>query len=626
MKKNLSNRKNRMKSIVAMFLALSMMSVFALNALADGGMEASETELFAEVAENPAAEELGQTDADEQPAAETCVVTLYDKDGNYLSKATVVKGESIKRPRAPELDGYRFVHWYLVNHKSEGDVEKVFDFATIIEADLFLRALYIEEEMEAQSETPAQNEEPVASEEPVAVEEPVASEGPVAVKEPVASEEPVATEEPVASEEPVATEEPVASEEPVATEEPIASEEPVATEEPIASEEPVATEEPIATEEPAVEDPEVYIEETLTSPVVEESVVEETVVEESVAEEPVVEDTEVYVEDTEVYIEETLNQPTGESIVGESTTEEPTLISETEVTSFMVRFYGEDNAELYRFVAEKGDLISPYAEAPVLEGREFSHWYVVNAQLLGNPEIPYNFAMPVNGLVYLKAHYVAANDVQEEAAEDASVVVPAEVGVNIEVNLQLIGREPMDGEFFAALLGPNVIEGGQVIANTGSSFRFAGLVFGPEDVGVWEYVVRPVIPAEEAQLPYVTYFEHDYIVVVTVALDENGQVTAKVVYPNAGEAVNIIHNYNEFPPTARLYANVEAGQLLEEGQPITLYVETVNCGETPIIQWQYSHDNINWMDVEGATDTSYTFELTQSNFNFYWRAGIIITD
>ena len=614
MKKNLSNRKNRMKSIVAMFLALSMMSVFALNALADGGMEASETELFAEVAENPAAEELGQTDADEQPAAETCVVTLYDKDGNYLSKATVVKGESMKRPLAPELDGSRFVHWYLVNHKSEGDVEKVFDFATIIEADLFLRALYIEEEMEAQSETPAQNEEPVASEEPVAVEEPVASEGPVAVKEPVASEEPVATEEPVASEEPVATEEPVASEEPVATEEPIASEEPV------------ATEEPIATEEPAVEDPEVYIEETLTSPVVEESVVEETVVEESVAEEPVVEDTEVYVEDTEVYIEETLNQPTGESIVGESTTEEPTLISETEVTSFMVRFYGEDNAELYRFVAEKGDLISPYAEAPVLEGREFSHWYVVNAQLLGNPEIPYNFAMPVNGLVYLKAHYVAANDVQEEAAEDASVVVPAEVGVNIEVNLQLIGREPMDGEFFAALLGPNVIEGGQVIANTGSSFRFAGLVFGPEDVGVWEYVVRPVIPAEEAQLPYVTYFEHDYIVVVTVALDENGQVTAKVVYPNAGEAVNIIHNYNEFPPTARLYANVEAGQLLEEGQPITLYVETVNCGETPIIQWQYSHDNINWMDVEGATDTSYTFELTQSNFNFYWRAGIIITD
>ena len=160
MKKNLSNRKNRMKSIVAMLLALSMMSVFALNALADGGMEAFETELSAEVAENPAAEELGQTDADEQPAAETCVVTLYDKDGNYLSKATVVKGESIKRPRAPELDGYRFVHWYLVNHKSEGDVEKVFDFATIIEADLFLRALYIEEEMEAQSETPAQSEEP----------------------------------------------------------------------------------------------------------------------------------------------------------------------------------------------------------------------------------------------------------------------------------------------------------------------------------------------------------------------------------------------------------------------------------------------------------------------------------
>jgi len=615
-----------MKSIVAMFLALSMMSVFALNALADGGMEASETELFAEVAENPAAEELGQTDADEQPAAETCVVTLYDKDGNYLSKATVVKGESIKRPRAPELDGYRFVHWYLVNHKSEGDVEKVFDFATIIEADLFLRALYIEEEMEAQSETPAQNEEPVASEEPVAVEEPVASEGPVAVKEPVASEEPVATEEPVASEEPVATEEPVASEEPVATEEPIASEEPVATEEPIASEEPVATEEPIATEEPAVEDPEVYIEETLTSPVVEESVVEETVVEESVAEEPVVEDTEVYVEDTEVYIEETLNQPTGESIVGESTTEEPTLISETEVTSFMVRFYGEDNAELYRFVAEKGDLISPYAEAPVLEGREFSHWYVVNAQLLGNPEIPYNFAMPVNGLVYLKAHYVAANDVQEEAAEDASVVVPAEVGVNIEVNLQLIGREPMDGEFFAALLGPNVIEGGQVIANTGSSFCFAGLVFGPEDVGVWEYVVRPVIPAEEAQLPYVTYFEHDYIVVVTVALDENGQVTAKVAYPNAGEAVNIIHNYNEFPPTARLYANVEAGQLLEEGQLITLSIETVNCGESPMIQWQYSYDNVTWYNVEGATGDSYTFELTQINFNYFWRAGIIITD
>ncbi len=48
----------------------------------------------------------------------------------------------MKKPLAPEVGGYEFVHWYLVNHKLEGDAQKAFDFKNIIEADLILCALY----------------------------------------------------------------------------------------------------------------------------------------------------------------------------------------------------------------------------------------------------------------------------------------------------------------------------------------------------------------------------------------------------------------------------------------------------------------------------------------------------
>ena len=71
---------------------------------------------------------------------------------------------------------------------------------------------------------------------------------------------------------------------------------------------------------------------------------------------------------------------------------------------------------------------------------------------------------------------------------------------------------------------------------------------------------------------------------------------------------------------------MQPGQDLSVGDMIVFTVETENCGENPMIQWQYSSDNITWHDVPDAHANTHSFELDEDNFLLYWRAGIIITD
>ena len=44
------------------------------------------------------------------------------------------------------------------------------------------------------------------------------------------------------------------------------------------------------------------------------------------------------------------------------------------------------------------------------------------------------------------------------------------------------------------------------------------------------------------------------------------------------------------------------------------------------LQWQTSKDNVNWVDVEGATEKSYTMTVTADNYMDYWRVVVTITD
>lgn len=44
------------------------------------------------------------------------------------------------------------------------------------------------------------------------------------------------------------------------------------------------------------------------------------------------------------------------------------------------------------------------------------------------------------------------------------------------------------------------------------------------------------------------------------------------------------------------------------------------------IQWQTSQDNVEWTDIEGATESSCAVVMTEENFMNYWRVKATITD
>ena len=62
-----------------------------------------------------------------------------------------------------------------------------------------------------------------------------------------------------------------------------------------------------------------------------------------------------------------------------------------------------------------------------------------------------------------------------------------------------------------------------------------------------------------------------------------------------------------------------------EGNEIRLFAENMvpEDDETYAYQWQYSLDNENWLDVEGACERDYNFKLDSENCNYYWR--LIVT-
>lgn len=59
------------------------------------------------------------------------------------------------------------------------------------------------------------------------------------------------------------------------------------------------------------------------------------------------------------------------------------------------------------------------------------------------------------------------------------------------------------------------------------------------------------------------------------------------------------------------------------GNDITFYVELNGHDESNCrIQWQHSEDNVNWEDIAGANELSYTVTATEDNCEDYWRARI----
>lgn len=140
----------------------------------------------------------GALEAKAQPAA-THVCCFFSPEGKLLASVEVAEGANLVPPlRAPEIEGMRFMHWYLVDVRLEGDSGQAYMFDSPVTEPLYLMPRYEPEQAEEpdseEGEAQGAAEEPAAEETPA--EEPEAEE---TADEESAAEEPAA-EEPAAEE------------------------------------------------------------------------------------------------------------------------------------------------------------------------------------------------------------------------------------------------------------------------------------------------------------------------------------------------------------------------------------------------------------------------------------------
>lgn len=64
------------------------------------------------------------------------------------------------------------------------------------------------------------------------------------------------------------------------------------------------------------------------------------------------------------------------------------------------------------------------------------------------------------------------------------------------------------------------------------------------------------------------------------------------------------------------------------GDTATLVVTLVNFKEDDhyVIAWQYSEDGINWINIQGEDERTYTFIVDKSNCHYSYRACIILDE
>jgi hypothetical protein len=86
--------------------------------------------------------------------------------------------------------------------------------------------------------------------------------------------------------------------------------------------------------------------------------------------------------------------------------------------SVPVKYFGADGSLIRQDLISPGETIPTPPTAPKVAGKAFSHWYLVDDQLNGNNKLVYDFCMPVQSALNLRALYVDLPTLDESAAEE----------------------------------------------------------------------------------------------------------------------------------------------------------------------------------------------------------------
>ncbi len=350
---------------------------------------------------------------------------------------------------------------------------------------------------------------------------------------------------------------------------------------------------------------------------------------------------------------------------------EKQLVSETPVTAYLVRFFDMNNKEIKQVSVQKGSTID-FPEAPEMAGFEFKHWFLVNDKFEGDSDVKFDEKQTVQAALRLKTFYhvetpaletpisesrstpemttsTNSNDViitpntsadsensastepsltNATAAEtnpETEIVEIQPTMVNLAANVTLSGKSIEDQQFFFELKD----EQGQVL-QTVSNEADGKIVFAPIvlDRAESDQIQSFFINQQKGADKNIVYDETILPVQVRFSVDTDAAMTAVIEYPKTAQFLNIYQAPTPIAPTPmiKLYTNVTPGQKLAFGDEIEFSAELSDCGDAPLIQWQFSPDNVHWQNIAGANDSTLTILLTPQNCFGYWRAGVTITN
>ena len=110
-----------------------------------------------------------------------------------------------------------------------------------------------------------------------------------------------------------------------------------------------------------------------------------------------------------------------------------------------------------------------------------------------------------------------------------------------------------------------------------------------------------------------------------LVLDENGNPIVLNTVPEGADKITTIVDELNPDRYVDIYA-VWQDETPELNEQLTLVSIAYGYEEIEYTyQWQRSADDINWTDIEGATEARYSFTVTEDNYRDYWRVTILIT-
>ena len=112
----------------------------------------------------------------------------------------------------------------------------------------------------------------------------------------------------------------------------------------------------------------------------------------------------------------------------------------------------------------------------------------------------------------------------------------------------------------------------------------------------------------------------------SLLLDENGKPIVTATVPDGANIVSSLQDALDPNRYIDIYAAWE-GDVLYFGTDATLIAVLYGYDNAAYtLQWQTSKDNVNWTDVEGATQDRHSIVVNRENYLDYWRILVTVTE